>query len=238
MRSCRRMKSIRHGSWFSGSHLSIEKILEITFLWCEDIEQRVVKKWVEVAEHTIVDWCHFCREVCAIWYNDHTGTDQIGGPGTVVEIDESMFGKRKYHVGRVTQGKWVLGGVERGTDNMFMVMVPSRDAATLLPLIQRYVKPGTTIHTDGWAAYNGLPALGYTHHTVNHSVNFVDPVTGTHTQSIEGSWYAAKRKLKRGHGTSRQLFASYLMEYMWRREYGKEFTFANFIRHISYVYKV
>ena len=35
--SCRRMKSIRDGSWFSGSHLSLEKILEITYLWCEDL---------------------------------------------------------------------------------------------------------------------------------------------------------------------------------------------------------
>ncbi len=213
----------------------MEKILDITFLWCEDLEQKIIQKWVGIAEHTIVDWCHFCREVCAGWFNDHTGADKVG---TVVEIDESMFGKRKYHVGRVAQGKWVIGGVERGTDNMFMVMVNTRDAATLLPIIQRYVKPGTTIHTDQWAAYNRLSTLGYTHQTVNHSVNFVDPITGAYTQSIEGSWYAAKRKLKRGHGTSRELFPSYLVEYMWRRKYGKEFSFSNLIRHISYLYKV
>lgn len=90
MSSCRRAKSIRAGSWFSGSHLSMEKILDITFLWCEDLEQKIIQKWVGIAEHTIVDWCHFCREVCAGWYNDHTGADKIGGVGTVVEIDESI----------------------------------------------------------------------------------------------------------------------------------------------------
>lgn len=40
---------------------------------------------------------------------------KVGGPGKVVEIDESKFGKRKYHKGRRKDGVWVFAGIERDT---------------------------------------------------------------------------------------------------------------------------
>ena len=38
---------------------------------------------------------------------------KIGGPGIVVELDESKFGKRKDNRGKKVKGAWVFGGVER-----------------------------------------------------------------------------------------------------------------------------
>ena len=41
---------------------------------------------------------------------------KIGGLGKTVEIDESKFGaKRKYKRGRVSEGPWVFGVVDRGS---------------------------------------------------------------------------------------------------------------------------
>ena len=82
------MKLIRDGSWFSGSHLSLEKILEITYLWCEDLPQHTIMKWCQVAEHTIVDWCCFCREVCIVYEADHF--ERIGGPEHILEMSLNL----------------------------------------------------------------------------------------------------------------------------------------------------
>ena len=104
----------------------------------------------------------------------------------------------------------------------YMEVVQQRDAATLLPLIQNHVNPGTTVHSDLWAAYNRvrqLPGVA-AHNTVNHSVEFVTP-TGVHTQNIESYWNRVKTKLKRMKGCHAHQLPSYLDEFMWRERYGK-----------------
>ena len=57
-----------------------------------------------------------------------------------------------------------------------------RDKDTLLPIIRAYILPGTRMTSDKWKAYDCLQDKGYQHLTVNHSLNFVDPYTGAHTQ--------------------------------------------------------
>ena len=40
-----------------------------------------------------------------------------------------------------------------------MQVVPSRDSATLLPIIQQYTKPGTEVWSDEWSAYSNVNSL-------------------------------------------------------------------------------
>lgn len=87
-----------------------------------------------------MDWYNFIRDVCAQYFVDHPV--QIGGPMVEVEIDESKFGRRKYHRGRMVEGHWVFGGTERVTGNSFLVEVQSRDANTLIPIIKDYICAG------------------------------------------------------------------------------------------------
>ena len=90
-----------------------------------------------------MDWYNFVQDVCALYFVDHPAV--IGGQGMEVEMDVSKFRKRKFNRGRVVDSHWVFGGIERTTGECFLVEVEHCDAATLLPIIQQYVTPGSIV---------------------------------------------------------------------------------------------
>ena len=137
-------------------------------------------------------------------------------------MHESKFCKAKYNRGRNLNMRdgWVLGGIERNTRRCFLESVPCRDSQTLMPIITKWVEPGTTIITDEWRAYQQLGNMGYVHLTVNHSANFVDPLTGAHTQNVESMLARIKGRFKKMYGTSGDLKTTYYAEFMWRERYG------------------
>ena len=115
----------------------------------------------------------------------------------------------------------------------YFQVVERRNAATLLPILQRCLKPGTEVHTDDWAAYHrlvGLPNVN-THQVVVHALNFVDPRTGVHTQEVESAWSQLKLGRNRRKGLRREDLQSYLDERMWRQWRGGNFnvTMRNFL---------
>ena len=124
----------------------------------------------------------------------------------------------------------------------YMQMVDTRDAATLLPIIQAHTAPGTIIHSDKWAAYariaRDIPHLQ--HQTVNHSVELVNSATGVHTQNIVSYWNWVKKRFKTMKGVHSHQLPSYLDEFMWRERYGatREQTFDSILVHISLQYIV
>ena len=193
---------------------------------------------LDISAPTIVDWYNYAREVCTeiLCQNENS---VIGGKDIVVEIHESKFGKRKYHKGRKVDGVWVFGGIERDSKKCFFKTVEDRKAETLISIIKEHIKPGTTIISDCWKAYNRLEEEGFKHLTVNHSLNFVDPDTGAHTNTIESTWRALKKSLPTC-GTIKTLYDSYFSQYCVRKLYlnDAEDKFLKFISLIKTVYDV
>ena len=122
-------------------------------------------------------------------------------------------------------GPWVFGlalcKVENDgtqtTKEVRCFVVERRDRVTLEAIISRECIPGSTIHSDEWPAYNHLSELGFIHNTVNHSENFVDPETRTHTQNIENNWGVMKLKiLKSMKGTQEPLLESHLSQFWFK----------------------
>jgi len=222
--SARHEVSVRRWSFFEKSHLHIPDVINFLITYAEGQSLWRCSQIAGVGYgSTAVDWGSFCRDLFAEYYVKHVRDEQFTGE---VEIDESLFGRRtKYHRGDPRGLKvWIFGLVERHTNRLKVFPVDRRDAATVIPIIQQNVAPGCTVITDGWAAYAGLGALGYTHYVVEHKKAFTcqcrDQSTGqvitVHTNRIEGAWKHAKDYFRRMNGTKVTQFESHLCELMWR----------------------
>ncbi|XP_050323220.1 uncharacterized protein LOC126755008 [Bactrocera neohumeralis] len=237
------------GTWFEGVKLSFPQVFYLMYCFAhrftrEDIYREdyasVEKKF---SSATISDWYSYCREAVVIFQLDHQEfKGKIGGPGKVVQIDESKFGKRKYNKGRRVEGHWVLGMIEDGSEDLRLEVCPDnvRSAEVLIPLIRKNVREGTTIKTDFWRAYECLPEYGYIHKKVNHS----DPANpfiaedGTNTQRIESHWRVVKRFFYKDNYNNPANFADVIVEFLWRREMQKKNAdpFNALLAVIKYVY--
>ena len=73
----------------------------------------------------------------------------------------------------------------------YFQVVDRRNIATLYPIITRCTRTGTVVYTNDWAAYRGMAAPINNvadHRILVHARNFVDPLTGFHTQEIKSCW--------------------------------------------------
>jgi transposase-like protein len=86
----------------------------------------------------------------------------VGGPGVIVEVDESKFGKRKYNKGHAVEGVWVVGGVARTEGReIFLEVVEERSTRTLTRILKKHILPGSIVHTDCWKGYNTVALAGF-----------------------------------------------------------------------------
>ena len=125
-------------------------------------------------------------------YMDATPThvELFGG----VKLWNLLFLSMQHHP--PTSQVWVFGmtGVSHEPALGFMPVVPSRDTAALFPI---YSTSRSIIHSDQWAAHNGVQQLG----------------------NVESYWNRLKTKLKRMKGCRKEQLLCYLDEFMWRECY-------------------
>lgn len=110
---CRTKVNLRVGNWLVGSRLSFVTVIRVIYCWAyEYTAGKFCKRELGMGENTTVDWSMYCREVCVDALL-RLPTTKIGGVGRIVEIDESMFTRRKNNTGRVLPPKWIFGGICR-----------------------------------------------------------------------------------------------------------------------------
>uniref|UniRef100_A0A914X907 ISXO2-like transposase domain-containing protein n=1 Tax=Plectus sambesii TaxID=2011161 RepID=A0A914X907_9BILA len=111
---------------------------------------------------------------------------------------------------------WVFGIRIPNETRVFAVR--DRTATTLLSLIQNHVTPRSQIWSDCWRSYARIAQLPeqYIHHTVKHSEDFTNPVSGISTIAIEAAWKRLRHKIvrtKRGVGKELRY---HLAELWWK----------------------
>jgi hypothetical protein len=89
------LESLKKGSWFYRSNLNLNEALKIAYYWANCASIKDVHREVHCSRKTAGLFFQFFRELVSSVMMDTV--KPIGGPGKIVEIDESKYGKMKHH---------------------------------------------------------------------------------------------------------------------------------------------
>ncbi|CEF61708.1 Transposase, ISXO2-like domain-containing protein [Strongyloides ratti] len=170
-----------------------------------------MKRELELDPGTTVNWNTLLKKVCL--FMEKKDKNKIGGKGFTVEVNETLFPRRKNHAGRMLGQQWCFGGICRETKKCFVEPVADRTSETLMKVLKRKVAAESLIISDMWRRYSQVSASGYEHLKVSYKYNFVDPLTNAQTQNIERVWRSVKERSKKHNETHRNMLKRYMHEF-------------------------
>lgn len=143
---------------------------------------------------------------------DETG--KIGGTGSIIEADETYYGKRAPKKGPRPDKSAVLGVVERGGAIRTKV-VPKSTGETIHRFLYDSVDPSSELYTDESPLYTWTGKV-MIHETITHAKG--EYARGSvSTNTIEGFWGQVKRSISGTyHFVSPKYLQLYVAEFAWR----------------------
>ena len=87
--SCKKSVGIRTGSFFEKTRISLQKWLILIYWWVREYSVTDAMEEASVSKTTAIDVYQWLREICSSKLL--TMTIKLGGPGKLVQIDESLF---------------------------------------------------------------------------------------------------------------------------------------------------
>ena len=149
---------------------------------------------------------------------------QIGGPGKIIEADETYFGKiaKGRHDGRRDKTP-VVGVVERGGE-IRAIVTDTTGTRRIKAIFNDNVLAGTELHTDESRIYKWTDKE-MIHKTVNHARREYARGNVT-TNTIEGFWGQLKRSIEGTyHSVSTHHLQSYVDEFSFRYSHRDEVVY-------------
>ena len=216
-KDCRERFTVTVGTMFESSHIPLKKWLIAIYIFLshkKGISSVQLHKDINVTQKTA--WFmlsrirHNFRNKKEFKFENDTQVDEtyVGGK------NRKRKSKKKKTQGRSTLIKVpVMGLLSNG--KVYTEVIPNASGKVLKTIINRLVKQGTVIVTDGWRGYRGL-SNDFVHKVIDHSKGLY-AINGFHTNSIEGFW----SQLKRGiigiyHLVSPKHLSKYCDEFAYR----------------------
>ena len=207
-RNCRRQFSVKVGTIFEDSPISLQKWLPA--LWMLISCKNGVSSWelhrtLGVSQKTA--WFMLHRLRLALKTNP-MGTKLGGKNSGGVEVDETFIGgklknmhrdrrerfaAKSGHTGGSTGKTIVQGILDRDERKIRATVVPNIKRETLQTEVLNNVKYGSTVYTDDAVPYDKLH-WRYVHEVVNHAETYING--RVHTNGLENFWSLLKRGLK------------------------------------------
>ena len=197
-KGCKKQFSVKVGTIFEGSNISLDKWLCAMWLICNaknGISSYEIHRSIGITQKSAWFVLHRIRVAM------QTGSfEKLSGE---VECDETFVGglsknmhksRREAKIkGRGSVGKTAVMGMLERKGNVRAKVIEKVDRETLHGEVKDNVETGANLFTDEWRSYNGLDS-DYVHEVINHSVEYVRG--NVHTNGIENFWTLLKRSIK------------------------------------------
>jgi transposase-like protein len=193
--SCRKQFSVKVGSIFEDSALSLDKWM-ISLWMLVNCKNGVSSYEISRATGMGQKAAWFVLQRLRYTMNE-TFSEKMNG---TIQIDECYIGgkpknmheSRRKAIGQNDHKTAVMGMVETNTRQVRAHVIPNAKRETLQKAILERVGFGATLHTDSWAGYDRMDTR-YVHEQVNHANEYVRG--NVSTQAVENFWSCLKRTL-------------------------------------------
>jgi transposase-like protein len=225
-RKCRHQFSVKQHSIFEDSPIPLSKWLLAMWMIanCRNgVSSYEIHRAIGVTQKSAWFMLHRIR----LAMKDRS-TTKIGGPDSEVEADETLIGGKISNMTKSRRAEMggsgsknfrnktlVIGAVDRTHGTVRAEIIPSEHEEVMRGTLEKHVKFGSTIYTDGHRGYLHL-RWKFNHDSVDHAT--AEYVRGrVHTNSIESFWALLKRNLAGTYvAVEPEHLSRYLDEQMFR----------------------
>lgn len=166
-RSCRCKFSLLSHTWLASTKIPLRQLWLILWCWTAQIPVRQAISISGLSKKGVYFWYSAFRS--------HLPNDKILLEA-IIQLDEAYFGGWK--------GRTLLLAKQKGTRKLAYKILPHLEPSRFdaLEFIKEYVKPGSTLCTDGFSIYDGIEKL----YPVKHVVDVHKEWEYSQTSEIEG----------------------------------------------------
>lgn len=197
--SCRKKFTVRVGTVYERSKIPLHKWVLATHLLCaskKGMSAHQLHRMLGITYKSAWFMVHRIRESMR-----DDDPQPMGGGGSIVEADETYFGRKDNARGSKRKGPAtkmsVVALVERGGRSRAFHVQQYPHAGMVRDILVQNVDRSSELNTDESSLYKTVGQEYAGHYTVTHSeYQYVHPQTGAHSNSIEGYFGIFKRGMK------------------------------------------